>query len=79
MFKCRAGVIGRINKNAFYLSGIERQQGLKRVQIVALDQHVAGVAVTVAEIGDFLQQSIRHRTGCMEIVIARKPLQGGHI
>ena len=41
----RARVVGRIDIDALHPPGVERQQRLQRFQIVALDQHVAGVPV----------------------------------
>src|SRR5690606_14372682 len=50
------GVVGRVDKNAFHLPAVERQQRLERQQVVTLDQQVLGICLAMG--GLKLQQMI---------------------
>ena len=40
VLECGPGVVWRVDINALHLSGIKRQQGLKCLQIVAVDKDI---------------------------------------
>ena len=60
-----AGVIRRVDVNAFYPPGVARQQRLERMQVVAFDNHVVFriAAVGVQQRSCFVQneRTMRHR------------------
>ncbi len=47
MFEGGAGVVGRVDVDAFDSTGVSGEQGLEGFQIVALDQPVVGAGVAV--------------------------------
>ncbi|OJY60859.1 MAG: hypothetical protein BGP16_13095 [Sphingobium sp. 66-54] len=54
------------------------QQRLQGVELVTLDKHVAAIAITVAEIGNFLQQPAGHMRGSPDVLVPRQPSQCRH-
>ena len=60
MLESRARVVRRVDVDALHLPGIKRQQRLQRLQVVALNEQVAGARVTGGQVGRFFQQTIGH-------------------
>ena len=60
VLECRTRVVGGVDVDALYPPGVERQECLQRLQIVALDQKVPGFPVSGRELGNFIQQPVRH-------------------
>src|SRR3546814_3320293 len=72
------GVVGRVDVDALHPAGVERQQGLQGLQVVALDEHVAGRGVAGREVRHFLQQAVGHALRGAKVVVSGQPVQGGH-
>jgi hypothetical protein len=68
MLEGTAGVVGGVNENAFHFPGIVRKQGLEGVQIVALNEHIAGLAVAVGQVRRFFEKAIGHKSGAVDVV-----------
>lgn len=79
VFKRRFGVIGRIDINALHLSCVERQQGLERFKIIALNQHIARIRRTNGKPGDFFKQTVWDSLCCSDVFVSRQPIQNWHI
>jgi len=76
-----AGVVRRVDVDALHLAGVARQQGLERVQVVALHDQVAAVAAVVvaaAELWHRLQQAERHVLVVLDDGFLADPVQCGH-
>jgi hypothetical protein len=71
MFKCAAGVVGRIYVNAFYLSGKFLFQGFEGEEVIAEDKAVvkdvfpAGAVFGVVAFGRVFQQDTGFETGAV--------------
>ena len=78
MLEGAAGVVGRIDEDALDLSGIDRQQGLQGVEVVALNNHVFGGGVAIGEFGYGFEETVRNARGCGEVLVASEPFERGH-
>ena len=78
MLKRRARVVRRVNVDTLHLAGIERQQCLQRLQIVALNQHVTHIRFPRGKVRRFFQQAIGHAGSGADVGVAGEPVQGGH-
>lgn len=67
MLKSAAGVVGRIDKDAFHLAAIERQQRFERVKVIALNEQVVlgryniSSVVSVREVKTYLRRGLAVR------------------
>ena len=74
-----ARVIRRINIDALHPSLVHRQQRFERVQIVAVDNHVAVIVSTVRRKGVLLfQRTERHIEMMIDDFIFSDPVKGWH-
>ena len=73
-----ARVVGWIDVDTLHPPGVEGQQGLERLQVVVLNEHVPGIGVSGGEIGNFLQQAIGHLLLGANVLVSRQPVQCGH-
>jgi hypothetical protein len=78
MLEGRPGVVRRIDVDALHLAGEERQQRLQRLEVVALDQHVPGIAVPAAELRHLLEQPVGHAIRRDDVAVAGKPVEARH-
>lgn len=74
MLEGAASVVGRINVDALHLSGIVREKSLEGVQIVALNEHVASVAVAVGQVRRFFEKAIGRKGGAVNVLLAGQPV-----
>ena len=73
-----AGVVGRVDEDALDAAGVEGQQRLEGLQIVALDEHVLGLLIAVGELGHGLQQAVGDAGGGAFIFGSGEPIELGH-
>lgn len=78
-----AGVVRRVDIDALHLPRIARQQGLQRVQVVALHDEVAGrigaaVGIAARQRRHRLQQAERHLLVVFDDGFLADPVQRGH-
>ncbi len=73
-----AGVVGRVDVDALHLSGIAGQQGLERMQVVALHDQVAAVSVAAGQLRHRLQQAERYIFVVFDDGFFADPVQCGH-
>jgi hypothetical protein len=73
-----AGVVGRVDVDALHLPGVARQQRLERVQVVALHDQVAAVAVAAGQFRHRLQQTEGHVLVVLDDGFLADPVQCRH-
>jgi len=73
-----AGVVGRVDIDAFDASGVFRQQGLEGVEVVALDDEVAGGGVALGELGVGFEQADGHLLVVADDGVFSDPVESGH-
>ena len=73
-----AGVVRRIDVDALHTAGVERQQCLQRLQVVPLDQHVAGLGRSDGQLASPLQQPIGRARGGTSILLSGQPVENRH-
>jgi len=73
-----AGVVRRVDVDALHLAGVARQQGLERMQVVALYDQVAAAAVAAGQVGHRLEQSEGHFLVMLDDGFLADPVQCGH-
>ena len=73
-----AGVVGRIDADAFHLPGVARQQRLEGVEVVALHDQVAGGGIAMGELLVGFEQAERHFLVMPHHRVFTDPVQRGH-
>jgi hypothetical protein len=73
-----ASVVGWVDVDALHLAGIAGQQGLERMQVVALYDEVAAATVTAGELGHRLQKAEGDFLVMLDDGFLADPVQSGH-
>jgi hypothetical protein len=73
-----AGVVRRVDVDAFDLARVVGQQGLERDEVVALDDEIAATGVAEGEIGHVLKQVERDFEVVIHHGVLADPVQRGH-
>ena len=74
----RPRIVRRVDVDALHLSAIIGQQALERLQIVALDQHVAAAGRAGGKRRVALQQAVRYGIRRLHVAVACQPVQDRH-
>lgn len=77
-YKSVAGVVGRVDVDAFDLAGVVGQEGLEGQEVVALDEEVAGVGVADGEGGVGAQEVVGHLSVVVDDGVFSDPVERRH-
>src|SRR5688572_24362293 len=73
-----ARVVGRIDADAFHLSGVVRKQGFEGDEIVSLNDEIARSRITTGEIRHILEQVEGNFQVMVDDGLLADPVEGGH-